>query len=62
MHYRIQRPEGAAMISILDTVLESLKADREMQSDLTRLGRACCEPERFVSLQGAPMPIHSETG
>jgi ArsR family transcriptional regulator, arsenate/arsenite/antimonite-responsive transcriptional repressor len=61
MHYRIQRPEGAAMISILDTVLESLKSDREMQSDLTRLSRACCEPARFVALQGAPKPIHSET-
>jgi ArsR family transcriptional regulator len=61
MHYRIQRPEGAAITSILDTVLESLKSDREMQSDLTRLSRACCEPERFVSLQGAPIPIHSES-
>jgi ArsR family transcriptional regulator, arsenate/arsenite/antimonite-responsive transcriptional repressor len=61
MHYRIRHPEDAAMISILDTLLESLKSDREMQSDLTRLGRACCEPARFVSLQGAPLPIHSET-
>jgi ArsR family transcriptional regulator, arsenate/arsenite/antimonite-responsive transcriptional repressor len=61
MHYRIQRPEGAAMISILDTVLESLKSDREMHSDLTRLSRACCEPERFIALQGAPIPINSES-
>jgi ArsR family transcriptional regulator len=59
MHYRIERPESAAMASILDTVLESLKSDREMHSDLARLSRACCEPERFVSLQGAPLPIHS---
>jgi len=61
MHYRIQRPEGTAIISILDTVLESLKSDREMQSDLTRLSRACCEPERFISLQRAPVPINSES-
>jgi ArsR family transcriptional regulator len=61
MHYRIERPNDAAAASILDAVLESLKSDRAMQSDLTRLSRACCEPERFVSLQGAPVPVHSET-
>jgi ArsR family transcriptional regulator len=58
MHYRIERPNDAAAASILDAVLESLKSDRAMQSDLTRLSRACCAPERFVSLQGAPVPIH----
>jgi ArsR family transcriptional regulator, arsenate/arsenite/antimonite-responsive transcriptional repressor len=61
MHYRIEKPEDMAAASILDAVLESLKSDREMQSDLTRLSRACCEPERFVSLLGAPVPINSET-
>ena len=61
MQYRIERPENAAAASILDAVFESFKSDREMQSDLSRLSRACCEPERFVSLQGAPIPIQSET-
>jgi len=41
-------------------VFESFKSDREMQSDLSRLTRACCEPERFVALQGVPIPIQSE--
>jgi ArsR family transcriptional regulator len=41
-------------------VFESFKSDREMQSDLSRLTRACCEPQRYVALQGAPMPITSE--
>jgi ArsR family transcriptional regulator len=41
-------------------VFESFKSDREMQSDLSRLSRACCEPERFVSLHGVPVPIQSE--
>ena len=59
MHYRIERPENAAAASILDAVFESFKSDREMQFDLNRLSRACCEPERFVSLQGVPIP--SET-
>ena len=56
MHYSIQWPEDDAAASILDVVLTSLKSDREMQTDLERLSRACCEPQRFVSLQGAPIP------
>jgi ArsR family transcriptional regulator, arsenate/arsenite/antimonite-responsive transcriptional repressor len=56
MHYRIRQPEGAAAVSILSAALDSLKTDRGMQADLTRLSRACCEPERFVSLHGAPLP------
>ena len=60
MHYRVERPENAAAASILEAVFESFKSDREMQSDLIRLTRACCEPERFVALQGVPIPIQSE--
>ena len=59
MHYRIERPENAAAASILEAMFESFKSDREMQFDLNRLSRARCEPERFVSLQGVPIP--SET-
>lgn len=54
MHYSIERPSDAGAAAILDAVLRSFKTDREMQSDLTRLDRACCEPQRFVNLQGAP--------
>ena len=57
MHYRIERPNDAGAIAILETTLSSLKADREMQRDLETLGKACCEPQRFVALQGAPVPI-----
>jgi len=60
MHYRVERPRDDAAALILDAVLESFRLDREMQSDRTRLSRACCEPERFVSLQGAPIPTHAE--
>ena len=41
MHYRITRPEGEAAISILAAALDSMKTDRGMQADLTRLSRAC---------------------
>jgi len=57
MHYRIARPSDHKAASILDATLQSFTADKEMQADLARLGKACCEPERFVTLQGAPMPL-----
>jgi ArsR family transcriptional regulator len=57
MHYRIERPDDARAVSILDATLQSLKGDKEMQADLARLGKACCEPQRFVTLQGAPVPM-----
>src|ERR1700691_5483185 len=56
MHYRMVTPEDAGAAAILRTTLASLQADRTMQSDRTRLGKACCEPQRFVTLQGAPVP------
>ena len=57
MHYSIRRPEDAAANEILDTVLESLGKSEEMQADRARLEGACCEPQRLVSLQGAPLPV-----
>lgn len=57
IHYRIERPTDAAAALVLDAALESFKLDGEMQTDLARLSRACCAPERFVSLQGAPIPV-----
>jgi ArsR family transcriptional regulator len=56
MHYRIQRPSDAKAASILNATLNSFAADRAMQADLARLGQACCAPQRFVTLQGAPTP------
>ena len=56
MHYSIERPTDAGAAAILDATLASFSADREMQSDLSRLAKACCEPQRFVTLQGAPIP------
>jgi ArsR family transcriptional regulator len=61
MHYSIERPEDAGAAAVLDATLASLKLDREMQMDLARLGKACCEPQRFVALQGAPVPARVET-
>jgi ArsR family transcriptional regulator len=57
MHYSIQRPDDTAANSILDTVLANLAANPEMQADLARLRHACCEPQKLVTLQGAPLPL-----
>ena len=56
MHYSIEWPKDAAAVSILNAALASLRADREMQADRERLSRACCDPQRYVTLQGAPLP------
>jgi len=56
MHYRIERPDDSRAASILDATLRSFETDRDMKADLVRLGQACCEPQSFVTLQGAPTP------
>jgi ArsR family transcriptional regulator, arsenate/arsenite/antimonite-responsive transcriptional repressor len=56
MHYRIDRPAHPGALAILEAALGSFSADREMQSDLNRLTRACCQPRPFVTIAGAPMP------
>lgn len=58
MHYCMERPTDAGAAAILESTLAAFESDREMQSDLLRLGKACCEPQRFVALQGAPVPAH----
>lgn len=55
MHYKIAEPDSVTA-SILAATLGSLQSDRAMQADLARLSKACCQPQRFVSLQGAPRP------
>ncbi len=56
MHYRIERPGDAGAAAILDATLESFGSDREMLADWAQLDRACCRRDRFVTLQGAPVP------
>src|SRR5258707_6918604 len=60
MHYSIERPADAGGAAILDATLGSFGLDREMRSDLAQLGKACCQPERFLALHGAPVPVRLE--
>ena len=56
MHYRIERPANPGALAVLDAALGSFQSDREMQTDLARLSRACCQPKSLITLQGAPLP------
>lgn len=55
MHYRISNLDPGTA-PVLAAVLARLQADRAMQADLARLSKACCQPQRFVSLERAPRP------
>jgi ArsR family transcriptional regulator, arsenate/arsenite/antimonite-responsive transcriptional repressor len=57
MHYRIVMPPNEGATKLLRETLAWLKEERTMQADRARLSRACCAPEKFVTLQGAPQPI-----
>jgi ArsR family transcriptional regulator len=56
MHYSIEPHLDPAASSILKAAFESFGADREMQADRAKLDHACCRPERFMTLAGAPVP------
>jgi ArsR family transcriptional regulator, arsenate/arsenite/antimonite-responsive transcriptional repressor len=60
MHYRIQMPSDEAAEAILSEILRSLENDAAMRADLVRLNRACCQPAKFVALEGAPLPMPVE--
>jgi ArsR family transcriptional regulator, arsenate/arsenite/antimonite-responsive transcriptional repressor len=57
MHYRLAIPREPAAADILRATLAHLKSLPQMQRDLARLGSACCAPQRFVELRGAPQPV-----
>jgi ArsR family transcriptional regulator len=56
MHYRIVVPENPLARQLLTDTLSWLATDKEIQRDCSRLSHACCAPEKFVNLQGAPAP------
>jgi ArsR family transcriptional regulator len=57
MHYRLVVPKHPAAEAVLREVLNWLRTDRDMERDRMRLARACCAPQRFVRLEGAPLPV-----
>lgn len=61
IHYRIIVPKNAGAARVLSVALSVLGEDKDMQSDLSRLRKACCASRRFSALEGAPIPIPVET-
>jgi ArsR family transcriptional regulator len=56
MHYRMVTPQHAGAAQILLQTLAWMKEDRAMQADRAKLSKACCAPEKYAALQGAPLP------
>ncbi len=56
IHYSLSQPSDAGATEILAAVLSTLRNDKLMQADLTRLSRACCAPSRLILPEGAPRP------
>lgn len=56
MHYRVVMPPHLGAKQILRQTLDSLKEEKQMQTDRARLAKACCAPSKYPSIDGAPMP------
>jgi ArsR family transcriptional regulator len=56
MHYRMVMPQHEGAAQILLQTLTWMKEDRAMQADRAKLSKACCAPEKYAALQGAPLP------
>jgi ArsR family transcriptional regulator len=55
MHYHIVMPPNPGAAKVLREILGWLKEEQTMQADLKKLTKTSCAPEKFVSLQGAPL-------
>jgi ArsR family transcriptional regulator len=56
MHYSLAVPKHPATKAVLREVLNWLRVDKDMERDRAKLTRACCAPEKFIRLEGAPLP------
>jgi ArsR family transcriptional regulator len=60
MHYRIVMPPNEGAAKVLQEILRWFKEEKTMQADRAKLTKACCTPEKFVILLGAPLPTPVE--
>jgi ArsR family transcriptional regulator len=56
IHYRLSMPTDEVAARILQETLKHLQTGSEMRRDVLRLKDACCRPQKFHLLQGAPQP------
>ena len=56
MHYRVLAPADPHVAKVLQSTLEWCATQPDMKRDRQRLSKACCAPEKFLRLEGAPIP------
>jgi ArsR family transcriptional regulator len=56
MHYRLVPPSSRHAARILETALDSLSREPQMQRDLQELNSSCCGAASLVQVIGAPLP------
>lgn len=56
MHYRLVTPPNEGAARVLRNILDWLKDEKSMQADRSKLMKVCCAPQKFIALQGAPLP------
>jgi ArsR family transcriptional regulator len=61
MHYRIVMPPNERAAKVFKEILQWFKEEKTMQADRAKLTKACCTPEKFVTLLGAPLPTPIES-
>jgi ArsR family transcriptional regulator len=61
MHYRIVMPPNPGAAKVLRKILQWFKEEKAMQVDRERLTKACCKPDKFSILHGAPLPTPVES-
>ncbi len=56
MHYRLEIPKNKAAATILREALNHLRNEPQMRQDVARLSSACCAPQKYQIVPGAPRP------
>lgn len=56
VHYGLVKPQDAAQVAVLETVLGVMASDRTMQRDRAALEHVCCAVRLPAALQNAPKP------
>jgi ArsR family transcriptional regulator len=57
MHYKIAPPPHEGAARILRDTLSTLREEKGMKADRSRLEKSCCAPRKTGSLEGAPLPM-----
>ena len=60
MRYRLTVPRDPHAAAILESTMEALRQDRQMERDREHLNRAGCGPKSLVRVLGAPAPERVE--